>query len=144
MDGRTDERTVDGFQLYSLCEQACIKSRQNGRICAYVRWTLFNCHDTPLHISSFLELSFIQWTCHLLCSRHLSTSRPGGERIVYVITTTGPENTLIRRVILRNGEIDKNTGFLVMMSGRVYHYCLNPKKRLCLRIWEYPMRFPLS
>jgi hypothetical protein len=84
---------------------------KNGRICAYVRWTLFNCHNTPLLISSFL---------------HLLSSRPEGELCILLL----PQDSPIRRVILRNEEIGTNTGFIARRSGRVHRYC----EKL---VWEY-------
>lgn len=103
---------------------------KNDRICAYVRWTLFNCHNTPLLISSFLELSFTIGFWHLPCTRHLLSSRPEGELCILLL----PQDSPIRRVILRNEEIGTNTGFIARRSGRVHRYC----EKL---VWEYENPF---
>ena len=111
IDGWTD-RWVDVLFSYIHYENKLTYNLgKNGRICAYVRWTLFNCHNTPLLISSFL---------------HLLSSRPEGELCILLL----PQDSPIRRVILRNEEIGTNTGFIARRSGRVHRYC----EKL---VWEY-------
>lgn len=58
------------------------------------------------------------------------SSRPEGELCILLL----PQDSPIRRVILRNEEIGTNTGFIARRSGRVHRYC----EKL---VWEYENPF---